>query len=115
MAMNKQLLAQSYNALQEWAKWMISIETAICAGLWPKLTEVPRPPAPLYLGWLMFVGSIITAVIMVGAIGFYHQRIEQSGDLDAKQLKVFVIVQYGFFFAGILFFLIRLIGFWLGV
>jgi len=112
--MDKQQLTQSYHAVEEWAKWLVTIETAICAGLWPKLTDIPRPPAALYLGWLMFVGSILTTAIMLSAIAFYHQRIEISGDRDARRLKIFVFIQYGFFFAGILCFVIRLVGFWLG-
>jgi hypothetical protein len=113
--MDKQHLTNSYNSIQEWAKWLVTIETAICAGLWPKLTDLPRPPITLYMGWIMFVGSILTAAIMLGVIAFYHQRIELFGEKDTRNLRIFVFIQYGFFFAGILFFIIRLVGFGLGL
>lgn len=87
----------------------------MCAGLWPKLSETPRPPASLYLGWTMFLGSIVTTAVMLGLISFFIKRSHIRAEKDAKWVRVLVIIQYVFFFAGILCFGARVFGLWAGV
>lgn len=48
--MNLELITEGYKSVQEWGKWLVTIETTICAALWPKLSETPHPPASIYLG-----------------------------------------------------------------
>ena len=67
--MEIELITEGYKSVQEWGKWLVTIETAICAALWPKLAETPRPPASIYLGWAMFLGSIVTTAVMLGRPG----------------------------------------------
>ena len=108
--MEKQLILDSYDSLHEWGKWLVTIETAVCAGLWSKLTGTPPPPAVLYLGWFMFVGSIVTTAIMLGALPILIRRVDTRGEQDATVVRVFVYLQYGFFLGGIICFCIRVIG-----
>ncbi len=47
--MNLELITEGYKSVQEWGKWLVTIETTICAALWPKLSETP--PRPLRFTW----------------------------------------------------------------
>ncbi len=107
--MEKQMIIDGYKSLEGWSKWLVTIETALCAGLWPKLTGTPRPPASLYLGWFMFVGSIITTAIMLVAVAFYIQRAHATPEQDVNRVKIFVAVQYGFFLGGVVCFCWRIL------
>ena len=111
----KDLIKESYQQLHEWSKWLVTIETAICAALWPKLTESPNSPFFLYLGWLMFVGSIISASGFLILLAFFVQRIEKPNNKDNSIVKLLVSTEYGFFFLGILCFIIRLTLFKVGL
>ncbi len=112
--MNLELITEGYKSVQEWGKWLVTIETAICAALWPKLSETPQPPATIYLGWTMFLFSIITTAIMLGLVSFFIKRSHIRAEKDAKWLRVLVIIQYTFFFAGIICFGVRVLGLWAG-
>jgi hypothetical protein len=100
--------------VQEWGKLLVTIETAICAALWPKLAETPRPPTSIYLGWTMFLGSIVTTAIMLGMVSFFIKCSHIRAEKDAKWVRVLVIIQYAFFFAGIICFGVRVFGLWVG-
>jgi len=112
--MNLELITEGYKSVQEWGKWLVTIETAICAALWPKLSETPHPPATIYLGWTMFLGSIITTAIMLGLVSFFIKRSHLRAEKDAKWVRVLVLIQYAFFFAGIICFGVRVFGLWAG-
>jgi hypothetical protein len=112
--MDTNLITEGYKAIQEWGKWLVTIETAVCAGLWPKLTTTPKPPDSLYLGWAMFLASIVTTAIMLGVTSFYIQRANIKAEQDAKWVKVFVILQYLFFLGGLMCFGTRVLGIWAG-
>ena len=104
----KDLIKDSYEQLQEWSKWLVALQTAVCAGLWPKLTENPNGSFILYLGWVMFVGSIITAAVLAGLLAFFVQRLDKSNTKDNFVVKLLVIAEYAFFLLGILCFIARL-------
>jgi hypothetical protein len=112
--MNIELITEGYKSIQEWGKWLVTIETAVCAGLWPKLSDTPRPPASLYLGWTMFLGSIVTTAIMLGLVSFFIKRSHIRAEKDAKWVRMLVIIQYVFFFAGIICFGTWVFGLWAG-
>jgi len=104
----KDLLKDSYGQLQEWSKWLLTIEAAICAALWPKLTATPNGSFFLYLGWIFFVGSILTASVFVVLLAFFVQRLHHENTRDNLFVKLLVVVEYGFFILGVLSFFIRL-------
>ena len=108
------LMIEAFKLLHDWSKWLIVLETAICASLWSKLTGMPKPSIFLYLGWMMFLGSIVTATILVAAISFYVRRVDESGVEDLRRVKVFVGVEYAFFLVGVLCFAWRVVEVWLG-
>ena len=113
--MDKELVTEGYKSVQEWGKWLVTIEAAVCAGLWPKLGETPRPPDILYLGWMMFVGSIITTAITLSLTSFYIQRAHINAEQDAKSVRILVLIQFAFFLGGLICFGTRVFGLWFGV
>lgn len=108
-----ELTVESLKLLQDWSKWLITLEAAICAALWPKLTGGGKPPVSLYLGWLMFWASIITAAILLIAISVYVRRIDASGESDFRKVRAWVGIEYAFFLGGLFCFAWRLAEVWL--
>ena len=113
--MDRELVTEGYKAVQEWGKWLVTIESAICAALWPKLSLTPRPPDTLYLGWMMFVGSILTTAIMLGLVSFFIQRAHLKAEQDIKLVRVLVFIQFAFFLGGLVCFGTRVFDLWVGV
>ncbi len=112
--MNLELLTEGYKSIQEWGKWLVTIESAVCAGLWPKLSATPRPPDSLYLGWMMFVGSIVTSAILLSLTSFFIQRAHLNAKKDAILVRIMVLIQFGFFLGGLACFGLRVFGLWFG-
>ena len=108
-----ELTVESLKLLQDWSKWLITLEAAICAALWSTLTSGGKPSAFLYLGWGMFWGSIIAAAFLLIAISVYVRRADTSGDSDLKKVKVLVGIEYAFFLGGLFCFALRLAEVWL--
>jgi hypothetical protein len=108
-----ELAVESLKLLQDWSKWLVTLEAAICAALWSTLTSGGKPSALLYLGWGMFWGSIIAAAILLIAISVYARRVDISGDSDFKKLWVLVGIEYALFLGGLLCFAWRLAEVWL--
>src|SRR5215210_8327009 len=75
---------ESMRLLQDWSKWLISLETVVCISLWPKLTSTPAPSGLMYAGWMMFWASIIVAAILLLCISLFVRRVDESGDRDIK-------------------------------
>ena len=116
--MDKSLTVDSLRMLQDWSKWLVALETFICASLWPKLTVVPKPPevlkppTSLYVGWMMFWASIITAAILLVYISFVVRRVTAAGEVDLTKVKLLVGVEYAFFLGGLFCFAYRIAEFW---
>jgi hypothetical protein len=108
-----ELAVESLKLLQDWSKWLITLEAAVCAALWSKLTSGGQPPVLLYLGWMMFWASIITAAFLLIAISFYARRVDTSGDSDFRKVWVLVGIEYAFFLGGLFCFALRLVEVWL--
>jgi hypothetical protein len=110
--MGTDLITESYKAIQEWGKWLVTIEITICTLMWPKLTSTPKPPDSLYLGWSLFIASIVITAIMLGLISFFIQRSNVKAEQDGKLVKILVILQYLFFLGGLMCFGTRVLGIW---
>lgn len=113
--MEHELIKEGYLSIQEWGKWLVTIESAVCAGLWPKLSATPRPPNSLYLGWMMFIGSILTTAIMLSLVSFFIQRAHLNYEQDRKLVKILVFIQFAFFLGGLICFGTRVFSLWFGV
>jgi len=115
-----QRTVDSLKLLQDWSKWLITLQTAICASLWPKLASTPAPGAPspspiLYVAWMMFWASILAAAVLLLCISIFVRRVDESGDRDIKKIWALVGVQYGFFLLGLFCFALNILLFWLGL
>ena len=104
-----QRTVDSLKLLQDWSKWLISLETIVCISLWPKLTSKPSPSIVMYAGWMMFWASIIVAAILLLGISFFVRRVDESGDRDMKKVWILVGLQYACFLAGLFCFALHLI------
>jgi hypothetical protein len=109
-----QRTVDSLKLLQDWSKWLISLETIVCVSLWPKLTSKPSPSIFMYTGWMMFWASIIIAAILLLCISVFVRRVDESADRDMKKVWVLVGLQYACFLTGLFCFALKVVSLWLG-
>jgi hypothetical protein len=109
-----QRTVDSLKLLQDWSKWLISLETVVCIGLWPKLTGTPSPSAFMYAGWMMFWASIVVAAVLLICISVFVRRVDESGDRDIKIVWLIVGLQYAFFLGGLFCLALNVLVFWAG-
>lgn len=76
---NSSAMVESFKMIQDWSKWLITLDLAICTGLWTKLTGLPKPPAIFYAGWFLFLASRISASIALIIISFCVRRFALFG------------------------------------
>ena len=109
-----QRTVDSLKLLQDWSKWLITLQTVVCMSLWPKLTGKPSPSGLMYAGWMMFWASIIVAAILLLSISFFVRRVDVSGDRDMKKVWILVAFQYAGFLGGLFCLALNLILIWTG-
>ena len=110
-----QRIVDSLRLLQDWSKWLISLETIVCISLWPKLTAKPSASGLMYAGWMMFWVSIIVAAILLLSISVFVRRVDDSGDRDMKKVWILAGLEYACFLGGLLCFALHVLLQWLGV
>lgn len=107
-----QRTVESLRLLQDWSKWLISLETVVCVSLWPKLTGAGGASPLMYAGWMMFWASILVAAVLLLCISIFVRRVDQSGDRDIKKVWILVGVQYACFLLGLFCFGLRVVQVW---
>jgi hypothetical protein len=110
-----QRTVDSLKLLQDWSKWLITLEAAVCMGLWPKLTSTPAPSAVMYAAWMMFWASIIVAAVLLLCISIFVRRVDESGERDIRKVWLLVGVQYACFMIGLICLAINILLFGLGL
>ena len=111
--MNKiERTVESLRLLQDWSKWLISLEGIVCVSLWPKLTGAAKAPAVMYAGWMMFWISILVAAVLLLSISIFVRRVDESGDRDIRKIWILVSVQYACFLIGLICFAVRVVQVW---
>ena len=108
-----QRTVDSLKLLQDWSKWLISLQALVCVSLWPKLAGKPSPSGLMYAGWMMFWASILIAAILLLTISFVVRRVDVSGDRDIKKVWIIVGLQYACFLLGLLCFALQVIRVWI--
>jgi hypothetical protein len=110
---NSQRTVDSLKLLQDWSKWLISLEAVVCVSLWPKLTSKPAASFLMYGGWMMFWASIMIAAILLILISVFVRRVDTSGDRDMKKVWIVVAAQYLSFLGGLFCFALEVVRVWL--
>jgi hypothetical protein len=62
---------ESLKLLDSWSKWLVTLQSAICALLWqPLKQQVPGrwPGTLLFLGWSAFCLSVITSTVLLARL-----------------------------------------------
>jgi|SRR5215813_5201648 len=114
MADTSQRTVDSLKLLQDWSKWLISLQAIVCMSLWSKLTGKPSPSGLMYVGWMMFWASIIVAAVLLVLISVFVRRVDVSAERDMKKVWIMVGSQYAFFLGGLFCFALNLIQMWTG-
>ena len=109
-----QRTVDSLKLLQDWSKWLIMLQTAVCMSLWPKLTGTPAPSSVMYVGWMMFWASIAVAAVLLICIAVFVRRVDESGDRDMKIVWLIVGLQYALFLGGFFCLALNVFLFWAG-
>jgi hypothetical protein len=108
-----QRTVDSLKLLQDWSKWLITLQTVVCMSLWPKLTNTASSPAPpsrlMYIAWFMFWASILIAAVLLLCISIFVRRVDKSAEQDMKKVWVLVAAQYAFFLLGLFCFALNLL------
>ena len=104
---------EALKLLQDWSKWLVALEAAACAALWPRLT-VPGKPAPdiLYWGWFLFCVSILAATALLFVYPLLLYRMNPNRQQSYWPLITLVITEYACFLAGVLCFATRILLMW---
>ncbi len=75
---------ESLKLLDSWSKWLVALQSAICALLWQPLKQQPSvgwPAALLFLGWSAFCLSVIASTVLLGRL---PNLVEALGDEAAE-------------------------------
>ena len=107
-----QRIVDSLKLLQDWSKWLISLQTVVCVGLWPKLTSGQPVSGAIYAAWMLFWASIVIAAILLLCISLFVRRVDQHGERDMKKIWILVGLQYGCFLAGLGCFAWKILNMW---
>ena len=62
---------ESVKLLDSWSKWLVTLQSAICALLWQPLKQQPPvawPGTLLFLGWSAFCLSVIASTVLLGRL-----------------------------------------------
>ncbi len=104
---------EALKLLQDWSKWLVAVQAAACAALWPKLT-VPGKPAPdiLYWGRFLFCVSILAASALLFVYPLLLYRMNPNQQQSYRLLITLVIIEYAFFLGGMLCFATRILLMW---
>ena len=101
------LRVEAYKLLQDWSKWLVTLETAVCAGLWPSLTGPQNPPLSLVAGWVLFACSIVTAAVLLVLIPYVIGQLGSGRQSGGRGIRTAVAVEYGLFLLGVVCFVWR--------
>src|SRR5918912_2090444 len=78
---------ESLRLLDSWSKWLVTLQSAICALLWQPLNQQPPAEWPgtlLFLGWSAFCLSVITSTVLLGRLPTLVERLaEESASTSA--------------------------------
>ena len=102
------LLQKGYLSIQEWGKSFIFIESAVCAGLWPKL--IPSTEFTLHGLDVHWINCSFCYYVELRFILYSTGSPVSSG----SWFRLLVLVQFAFFLAGLICFGTHMFDLWFG-
>ena len=89
----------------DWCKWMVALQTGICAGLWTPLKNSPK--SPLLWAWVAFALSALMTSWLLGRLPGLVTLLAETGAeperaARIKELRRVALLAHGLFIAGIL-------------
>ena len=88
----------------DWCKWMVALQTGICAGLWTPLKNSPK--SPLLWAWVAFALSALTTSWLLGRLPGLVSVLAETGAepqkaARIKELQRIALLAHVLFIAGI--------------
>jgi hypothetical protein len=112
---NPSAMVESFKMIQDWTKSLITIELAICTGLWTKLTAVPKPPSVMFVSCYLFVASVVCASLVLVIVSRCVSKYADSGEAKTKVLNILLVGEILFFVLGVLALTFRIAQIWLSL
>src|SRR5919202_4376737 len=78
---------ESLRLLDSWSKWLVTLQSAICALLWQPLKQQPStqwPSTLLFLGWGAFCLSVITSTVLLGRLPTLVEALADDAELRSS-------------------------------
>jgi hypothetical protein len=88
----------------DWCKWMMALQTGICAGLWTPLKNSPK--SALLWAWVAFALSALTTSWLLGRLPGFVSLLAETGaepqkSTRIKELQRIALLAHVLFTAGI--------------
>jgi len=98
--MNSEL--ESAKLLQDWSKWLIAVQSAACIALWPRITADGDGATLLFLAWITFGASVLSAAILLLILSSYVCRLPFTDNFRRRAINLLAVVQCSLFVLGVL-------------
>ena len=88
----------------DWCKWMVALQTGICAGLWTPLKNSPK--SALLWAWVAFALSALATSWLLGRLPGLVALLAETGaepqrSARIRELKRIALLAHALFIAGI--------------
>ncbi|MFL5496084.1 MAG: hypothetical protein ACJ8DC_16995 [Gemmatimonadales bacterium] len=105
--------AKQVELLAEWSRWMVALESAVCALLWEPLKQQSAAQFPFGRGmlwaWAGFALSTVCATILLGRLPWLTPALlqpEPGGESlrarPRRELLILALAQHALFLTGVL-------------
>ena len=104
--------AKQLELLAEWSRWMVALESAVCALLWEPLKQQSAAQFPFGRGllwaWTAFALSVICATVLLGRLPWLTPALLQppSGEplprRSRRELLMLALAQHALFLIAVL-------------
>jgi len=98
--------------LAEWSRWMVALESAVCALLWEPLKQQSAGHFPFGRGllwaWTAFALSTLCATVLLGRLPWIVPALHSQSDGDlatgkpGRELRILAVAQHLLFLIAVL-------------
>src|ERR671927_118118 len=78
---------EALRLLDSWSKWLVTLQSAICALLWQPLKQQPSlewPSTLLFLGWGAFCFSVVSSTVLLGRLPTLVEALADDAELGSR-------------------------------